>query len=446
MPYIFPPARPLVPGLTLVIAAICLIVFAADGTFRQPAHYNTEYTLAELCLLALVCYLMHRQDKKQRRIQTASEVALLAIENNDGNLRARLRDGTIRIVSLRWIAAMAREGWILQRRQDLPEAAFIPIDESVGLLLAGRVCQLSYRWLSAEHPDPDRFHVRAVAEWYGSSRWAYDKYMGVFWDFASLPQKDASGFRSEADTAKFHTGLKLMSALYAHPETLVVQHKRLSPECIARGSNPYDSSGWCNFEQAVAGLLVERRPKLFEIGVDTRPRRPSPATPRSPDELSAFFADEARCHFYGRADRETVAEMYRTFYAKVASYDKHFLSVAVADATSEADSCCGACCSILFNGGLLFVAASAGAALGAMSSGNWALFVSMLPACAGISFGLAALRLLPSRHFQAKVRRMCPRLGRLLGPDPSLTLSLQDDQARVTRDRPREPEVIPVHV
>ena len=62
-----------------------------------------------------------------------------------------------------------REGR-LERRQDLPAEAFVSAAElrrlisalgnDWGLLLVA----ISYRWLTAEHPDPDGFHLQAVAQ------------------------------------------------------------------------------------------------------------------------------------------------------------------------------------------------------------------------------------------------------------------------------------------
>ena len=63
---------------------------------------------------------------------------------------------------------------------------------------------LSYRWLSADHPDPDGFHLAIIAEvaalflksrgligaffnWASLHRISTD--FALFWDFASLTQK-----------------------------------------------------------------------------------------------------------------------------------------------------------------------------------------------------------------------------------------------------------------
>jgi hypothetical protein len=53
------------------------------------------------------------------------------------------------------------------------------------------------------------------------------KWQGLMLDFASLPQKDARGDRTEEETAIFRAGLNSMSAVYASPRVAVIQHKRL---------------------------------------------------------------------------------------------------------------------------------------------------------------------------------------------------------------------------
>ena len=70
----------------------------------------------------------------------------------------------------RYIVALHERGERLKRRQDLPDEAFWSVDELAqtaqrlgdryGLLFVA----LSYRWLSKEHPDPEGFQLRIVAE------------------------------------------------------------------------------------------------------------------------------------------------------------------------------------------------------------------------------------------------------------------------------------------
>lgn len=81
-----------------------------------------------------------------------------------GRLRARLADGSVRLLSVRWLLDPARGGSLaaLPRRQELPEEAFVSPAEAVQLLDAGRVAALSYRWLDAACPDKHGFHLERV--------------------------------------------------------------------------------------------------------------------------------------------------------------------------------------------------------------------------------------------------------------------------------------------
>ena len=90
-------------------------------------------------------------------------------------------------------------------------------------------------------------------------------------DFASLPQHNPSFFEAKADgvsedeadrlaktafgrtpdeQAIFKAGLARMSSIYASPRVAVLQHKALPDDGKER--RPYESSGWCIFEQAAA--------------------------------------------------------------------------------------------------------------------------------------------------------------------------------------------------
>ena len=85
-------------------------------------------------------------------------------------LIASVESGAIALLSGRWIIKLRKSGGRLKRRQDLPAEAFLGVDElrrlvkklgnDWGLLLVA----ISYRWLTAEHPDPDGFHLAIIAQ------------------------------------------------------------------------------------------------------------------------------------------------------------------------------------------------------------------------------------------------------------------------------------------
>jgi hypothetical protein len=166
---------------------------------------------------------------------------LWAEKHIDDPVRERLADGTIRLLRCAWLLSadsdkhLGRDASgrvIMRRRQELPEEeAFFTNEEAVALLdRADRsILALSYRWLTALHPDPHGMALLAVRRFLRSEA-GLDK-CGMFWDFTSLPQKDiANGQRTpeEADTMK--RGLAGMGNFYASTcGTAVVQLKDIPP-------------------------------------------------------------------------------------------------------------------------------------------------------------------------------------------------------------------------
>ena len=86
------------------------------------------------------------------------------MESIEEDLRARLRDGSLRLLSVPWLLDLARGGALhtLPHRQKLPPEALVPPAEAVKLHKAGRVAALSYRWLDAACPDKHGFHLARV--------------------------------------------------------------------------------------------------------------------------------------------------------------------------------------------------------------------------------------------------------------------------------------------
>merc|ERR1711988_154295 len=79
-----------------------------------------------------------------------------AYDTIDSSVRDLLAQGKVRLLSVGWLVANRQtpEPPPLSRRQDLPERAFVAPDEAVRLHDRGMVFVLSYRWLTAFHPDP----------------------------------------------------------------------------------------------------------------------------------------------------------------------------------------------------------------------------------------------------------------------------------------------------
>ena len=273
----------------------------------------------------------------------------------------------------------------LARRQDLPPEAFVPpatLRRWVGALgddWALVFVALSYRWLSAKHPDPDGFHTAIVAEvarLYLESRMkgypsalqkAFTKHgldgkeatdFALFWDFGSLHQKP----REPEEDALFGAGLKASNVWYGHTATTCWMQSELPPgkavEFEAAGLAPtYEGSGWCFVEAAISAAVkagsrrldLERRtakalrcaygpePDLPEWrldGVCTASRLPPP----TPKEVARLLKDEKK--FTGKGDVPIVTELYRAFFETVAAtttrLDFHQLEWGAAEAASLA--------------------------------------------------------------------------------------------------------------
>jgi hypothetical protein len=234
----------------------------------------------------------------------------------EGGLLRELSGGSIRLHSIDWLLAQP-DRYVLCRRQALPEGALVPAAQAAALFRAGKVAVLSYRWLTAAHPDPDAFHMRAVRTFLRGqpTRWA-----AVFWDFASCHQKE----RTDDEAAAFKAALSVMIRLYASPVTTVMQHKRL-PTGFPPEQPTYATSGWCTMEQAAASLATESGGTLHELG--TGWVRLARGQRRSPEEMAAVFADERRTKFVGTADRATVAQMYADLHTAVVMFDEQTMPI-----------------------------------------------------------------------------------------------------------------------
>jgi hypothetical protein len=127
-------------------------------------------------------------------------------------------------------------------------------------------------------------------------------------DFASLPQKDEHGEWNEEEKAISTAGLESIAAMYASPRVAVIQHKNLSGDKVRR---PYDKSGWCSFEQAVASLATMCGGMLYDAN-DGR-RKLLPGSQKSVDEMVQWFRD-SDVHFYGNADRDKVVNSTPTSF------------------------------------------------------------------------------------------------------------------------------------
>ena len=118
----------------------------------------------------------------------------------------------------------------MRRRQELPEEAFFTNEEAVALFdRADRsILYLSYRWLTAAHPDPHGMTLSAVRRFLRSE--AGLGKCAMCWDFASLPQKDRDGLRYAEEAATFKEALVGLPYFFASVcGTAIVLLKDIQP-------------------------------------------------------------------------------------------------------------------------------------------------------------------------------------------------------------------------
>jgi len=146
------------------------------------------------------------------------------------------KQGDVRLIKGNYLIKVFEESTEpVKRHQALPEEAFVPFEDL--LKEDTEIVAVSYCWCSKAHPDPDRYHLPAIARmakatmagWFrrrvldgaGDTKDLRDagfrfgaSSVAVLWDFLSLPQVDSKGQRTAAETETFKRGLSSMNAWY----------------------------------------------------------------------------------------------------------------------------------------------------------------------------------------------------------------------------------------
>ena len=190
---------------------------------------------------------------------------------------------------------------------------------------------LSYRWLTAEHPDPDSFHLSKVVAflevhktWFDQMGWNVDDY-AVFWDFGSLFQPE----RTPDQKALFREGLRASNVWYGSAFTTVLIQSHLPPGFTA---TPYSQSGWCFVEATISSVIKMSATRFdtgaleldgagnlvmdedcFTVMMRCMGRR---CVPLRPDVVRHLLHTEKK--FTTDADKEVVADLYESFFNDVA--------------------------------------------------------------------------------------------------------------------------------
>ena len=289
-----------------------------------------------------------------------------------------LKTGSVRLLKLTWVVSLSKANGILGRRQDLPEEAFISIKELQQLWLAsGRrdgpntgnsdgilpIIAISFCWLTSAHPDPEGKQLKTIAavleaelvKYRTESSKSFKGFadMGIFWDWASIYQKDPALFdvsetpaaKAEGDERaafiadlqarrKFYGGAKYeasrtgeekqafsyalgetMDLWYAHQGTIVYKLTKLPDGNTSRQKGYYDS-GWPTYERCCAEQIKRvsfRFAREFKMVLDLGSEDPEEigrAWPTAPEDFDELLESKT---FTNGSDKEIVKSQYRRF-------------------------------------------------------------------------------------------------------------------------------------
>ena len=246
-----------------------------------------------------------------------------------------VQSGALAPLRSSYLKRLVESGEALQKRQDLPEAAFWDVAAFKRLTESERcmvsIFALSYRWLTAEHPDPDGFHLSKVVAFLEMHKASFEQEginvddCAVFWDFGSLFQPE----RTPDQKVLFREGLRASNVWYGSYHTTVLIQPHLPPGFTA---TPYSQSGWC-FVEATISSVIKVSLTRFDTGaleLDSAgnlvmdedcvtvmwrcgTRR---CVPLRPDVVRHLLHTEKK--FTTDADKEVVADLYERFFNDVA--------------------------------------------------------------------------------------------------------------------------------
>ena len=289
--------------------------------------------------------------QSQQSGKTRSSAALntldLARYTQPQSIWVALETGHVRLVKATYLIMLSDANGILPRRQDLPPEAFISVEELKRLFGSGNrdavlpIIAISFCWDTAAHPDPHGKQLATVAAVLKREMTKYAKFfaeMGVFWDWASLSQKDPSlwtpackkatsltpaeeeerqryeASRNPEENEGFRYALhETMDLWYAHQGTVVYMLTEL-PEGTTREVG-YADSGWTTYERRSAEqikkvYLYEAEWKLvLDLGASgAEAAEKSRNWPLDPDGFDAIIETKK---FTNGADKEAVKQLFR---------------------------------------------------------------------------------------------------------------------------------------
>ena len=173
----------------------------------------------------------HHRSRYPLEAPTIPDDVQAVVDALDSRLAETLRSANIRLLRVSWLMSRARS-WTWLRRQELEaielegvERPFLSPEEATALLRSNvrGIGAVSHGWLSPDHPDRTGSRIGALLPFLAS----HPNVVGLFYDFASLPQRP----RTSEEEAIFHAGLEVMADLYASPFGSIVLQLTENPPC-----------------------------------------------------------------------------------------------------------------------------------------------------------------------------------------------------------------------
>jgi hypothetical protein len=175
----------------------------------------------------------------------------------DGTIFADvLRRRCIAVVKASYFESCFDKGVPFEDRANIPEEAFFSGPEVLELWKTygfNFLAIVSYAWISAEHPDPDMFHLERIVRILQelrkySSQVGGAPEFGIILDFCSLWQRRGeTETRSPEQLEDFKEGIKSINTPYGHQKVMAIKMMAV-PDHVLR---KYDDRGWTLFESNI---------------------------------------------------------------------------------------------------------------------------------------------------------------------------------------------------
>lgn len=161
-----------------------------------------------------------------------------------------LRNHDTMLVRGMWMVKQARQGAVLQRRQEVALEAFWPFDSLFTLdgKMTKRVAAISYAWLTNLHPDPEGKFLQIMGRVLQYVVGAFGD-SAIFFDWCSLFQES----RTPEQLASFKRSLHWILIWYVHADVIKLLFTSSPPGVDIR---PYSERGWPTFEVALSKLIT----------------------------------------------------------------------------------------------------------------------------------------------------------------------------------------------